>query len=178
MADTIERIYRLTVDGAQLARDLNAIAKSAENADKRFEGALNMVKKFAGVMAAGFTVGAIVSSIKRNIDAMDELSKSRPEGRHRGRGLAETALRGRPLGASAEDLDKPIGSFAVSMTDLATGTTDAHNALRAIGVQSGDSPVQALDKIADELAKMPDGIDKTAMAITIFGKPARPSSRC
>ena len=170
MADTIERIYRLTVDGAQAARDLNAIAKSAENADKRFEGALNMVKKFAGVMAAGFTVGAIVSSIKRNIDAMDELSKSVQKVGIAAEDLQKLRYAADLSGLSAEDLDKSIGKLAVSMTDLATGTTDAHKALRAIGVQSGDSPVQALDKIADEFAKMPDGIDKTAMAITIFGK--------
>lgn len=170
MADTIERIYKLTVDGAQAARDLNAIAKSTQDAEKRFDAAAASIKKVAGALAAGFTVGTVLSSIKSNIDAMDELSKSVSKVGIAAEDLQKLRYAADLSGLSAEDLDKSIGKLAVSMADLETGTTGAHKALRAIGVQSGDSPVQALDKIADEFAKMPDGIEKTALAIEIFGK--------
>jgi len=170
MADTIERIYKLIVDGAQAARDLNAIAKATENADKRFEAAFSSVKKFAGALTAGLTVGAVVASIQRNIDAMDELSKAVSKVGIAAEDLQKLRYAADLSGVSAEALDKSIGKLAVSMSDLETGTTDAQKALRAIGVKSSDSPTEALDKIADQFAKMPDGIDKTSMAIKIFGK--------
>jgi hypothetical protein len=72
-------------------------------------------------------------------------------------------------GVSAEALDKAIGKLSSSMATLSTGTDETSKLLRAIGVTSGDSPLAALEKIADHFAAIPDGVEKTAEAIKLFG---------
>ena len=73
-------------------------------------------------------------------------------------------------GVSSEVLGKSITKLSVGMADLADGTSDTAKALRAVGVQAGETSGQALERIADQFASMPDGIAKTTLAVQLFGK--------
>jgi len=170
MADTIERIYKLTVDGQAAVRQLDNISKNAEQINGKFDKLAAGAIKLGTALAGAFAAGQIVSGIQRNIDAMDELSKATAKVGIGAEDLQRLRYAADLSGVSAEELDKAIGKIAVSMVDLKGGTTDAAKALKAIGAKEGESPVETLKKISDQFAKMPDGVEKTALAIKIFGK--------
>jgi len=170
MADTIERLYKLTVDGAQAARQLGEIERATSNLDKRMAAGATALKAFAAAAAAAFSAGQVIAAIRRNIDAMDELAKSVQKVGIGAEDLQRLRYAADLSGVSAEQLDKAVGKLAVGMSDLAKGTDDTAKALRAIGAKSGEGPVETLKRIADQFEKMPDGIAKTNLAIQLFGK--------
>jgi hypothetical protein len=174
MADTIERLYKLTVDGTSAARALSQIAQSTDSLDRRLAGAINGVMKFGAALGAAFSAGMVVDAIQRNIDAMDELNKAVQKVGIGAEDLQRLRYAADLSGVSAEKLDKAIGNLATGMAELAHGTGETAKALRAIGAQSGDSPVEALKRISDQFAAMPDGLAKTNLAISLFGKKVGP----
>src|SRR6188768_3339131 len=113
MADTIERIYKLTVDGTAAHRQLSEIERATSNLDKQMATAINGVKAFGVALAGAVSVGAIVSSIQRNIDAMDELSKSVSKVGIAAEDLQRLRYAADLSGVSAEQLDKAVASLAV-----------------------------------------------------------------
>jgi hypothetical protein len=174
MADTIERLYKLTVDGTQAARQLTEVARATDNLDKRMASAVDGVMKFGKQLAAAFAVGTLVNGIQRNIDAMDDLSKAVAKVGIGAEDLQRLRYAADLSGVSAEQLDKAVGKLAIGMGDLAKGTSDTAVALRSLGAKSGEGPVETLKRISDQFQKMPDGIEKTSLAIQLFGKTVGP----
>jgi hypothetical protein len=174
MADTIERLYKLTVDGTQAQRSLSEVARSTENLDKRMASAIDGVTKFGQQLAAAFAVGTVVAGIKRNIDAMDDLSKAVAKVGIGAEDLQRLRYAADLSGVSAEQLDKAVTSLAAGMSTLADGTDETSKALRSIGAQAGEGPVQTLKRISDQFKAMPDGMEKTALAVDLFGKKIGP----
>jgi hypothetical protein len=174
MADTIERLYKLTVDGTAAARQLSEVARATDNLDKRMAGAVDGVMKFGKQLAAAFAVGTVVAGIQRNIDAMDDLSKAVAKVGIGAEDLQRLRYAADLSGVSAEQLDKAVGKLAIGMGDLAEGTSDTAVALRSLGAKSGEGPVETLKRISDQFKTMPDGIEKTALAIQLFGKNVGP----
>lgn len=174
MADTIERLYKLTVDGTQAARQLTEIARSTDALDKRMASAVDGVVKFGQQLAAAFAVGTVVAGIQRNIDAMDDLSKAVAKVGIGAEDLQRLRYAADLSGVSAEQLDKAVASLAVGMSNLADGTDETAKALRNIGARSGEGPVETLKRISDQFKAMPDGLAKTNLAIELFGKKVGP----
>ena len=170
MADIIERIYKLTVDGQPAIQQLKAITANTEALNARFDKMAAGAIKLGTALVGAFAAHEMIDSVKRNIDAMDELSKAVEKVGIAAEDLQRLRYAADLSGVSAEALDKAIGKLSVSMLDLKDGTSDTAKALRAIGVKSGDSPTEALAKISDQIAKMPPGFERTALAIKIFGK--------
>lgn len=165
MADAIERLYRLSVDATQA---VGQITKLNANVDKFASSMSSIGKTIAGALAADFIVGKFTAVV----DGMDDIVKA-----SQGVGVAAENLQALRYaasvsGASAEQLDKGLAKLAVGLQDVDTATTDAAKALRAFGVSGKDSTEAAFAKIADGFAKMPDGAEKTALALEIFGKGA------
>jgi len=174
MADTIERLYKITVDGTAAVRQLEKISSATSTMVKQLNAFGNVVKAVGAAMAVAFVAREIVDGILRTSDAMDQLGKDAQAVGIAVEDLQKLRYGADLAGVSAESLDKAVASLASGMADLATGTSDTAQALRAMGVKSGDSPTAALEKIADRFAKMPDGIAKTATAIALFGKKIGP----
>jgi len=84
------------------------------------------------------------------------------------------------FGAAAEDSGSSIDEVAKAMGRLSKGIVDpaskTNEALKAIGISSTDAQgkIRGVDSImldlADRFAKMPDGAQKTALAMELFGK--------
>lgn len=170
MADAIERLYRVTVDGTAAINALNKISGSAENMDKRFEAATKAGEAFGKKLVAALSVGAVVAAFKNVIDSMDEVSKASQKAGVSAEEWQKLAYAADLSGVSADALQTSIGKLSVALTDVNTATTDGARALRAMGVTAKDTSGQALAKIADQFEKMPDGVEKTSSAIAIFGK--------
>jgi phage-related protein len=126
-------------------------------------GALIPAAGIAGLTAMG----------KKAIDAADNLNDLSQR-----TGVAVPILS--KFGAAAEDSGSSIDEVAKSMGRLSKGIVDpaskTNEALKAIGISSTDAQgkIRSVDSImldlADKFAKMPDGAEKTALAMELFGK--------
>jgi hypothetical protein len=174
MADTIERLYKLTVDGTQAARQLGEIERATSNLDKRLASSADALKKFGAVLAGAVSVGAVVGGIKSVIDSFDQLSKDAQKIGVAAEDLQRLRYAADLSGVGAQQLDTAITKLAQTMGQLDDKGNDAAQVLKKIGVEGGDNAVDALKKIADQFAKMPDGMQKTALAAQQFGKAIGP----
>jgi len=170
---------RAKVDGIA---QIDGLTRSLDKADKQASGLtgafgkLGGVAKTTGVALAGLgaaAVGGLAVLGKNAIDAADNLNDL---SQRTGVGV-ETLSK---FGAAAEDSGSSLDEVGKALGKLSKGIVDpaskANEALRSIGVASTDSlgkirPVDAvmLD-IADKFSKLPDGAEKTALAMDIFGK--------
>jgi hypothetical protein len=174
MADTIERLYKLTVDGTQAARSLGQIEQSAAAMDKRMADSIKGIERFGKSLAAAVSVGAIVNGFKSIIDSMDQLVKDSQKIGVTAEELQRLRYAADLSGVAAEQLDAALGKLAVNMSKLGDEGNDAGQALKKMGVESGDSALTALKKISDQVESMPDGMEKLALVTQQFGKAAGP----
>ena len=174
MADTIERIYKLTVDGAQAARDLNAIAKSTSDLDKRMADSINSITKFGKALAGAFSVHEVISGFKSIIDSMDQIGKDAQKIGVGAEELQKLRYAAEFAGVGAEKMNAAVTKLAVGMSQLDKVTSKAGGVLRSAGVNDADDAEQALGTLADRFAAMPDGAQKTAEAVAVFGKAVGP----
>lgn len=133
-------------------------------------------KGVGGLMGALLPVGAVAgltAIAKGSIDAADNLNDMSQR-----TGVAVESLS--RFGQAAEDSGSSIEGVAKGMGQLAKRITDpssaASKALSGIGVATRDAQgkVRSLDavmlEISDRFAKMPDGAEKSALAMQLFGK--------
>jgi hypothetical protein len=170
---------RAKVDGLAQIDGLTRSLDKANNQASGLSGAfskLGGMAKTAGVAIAGLgaaAVGGLAVLGKNAIDAADNLNDL---SQRTGVGV-ETLSK---FGAAAEDSGSSIDEVAKAMGKLSKGIVDpaskANEALRSIGISSTDTQgkIRSVDAvmldIADKFSKLPDGAQKTALAMEIFGK--------
>lgn len=170
---------RAKVDGLAQIDGLTRSLDKANNQASGLSGAfskLGGMAKNAGIAIAGLgaaAVGGLAVLGKNAIDAADNLNDL---SQRTGVGV-ETLSK---FGAAAEDSGSSIDEVAKAMGKLSKGIVDpaskVNEALRSIGVSSTDAQgkIRSVDQvmldIADKFSKLPDGAQKTALAMEIFGK--------
>jgi hypothetical protein len=123
------------------------------------------------VSVAGLT--AMVKSAIDTGDALDEMSQ-------RVGVSVETLSVWKPAaeqsGVSGESFEKGLRKLSTTMLEAATGSEDAARNFAAVGVEfkNQDGTLRATDQVLLDLAErfkaMPDGAEKTALAVQLFGK--------
>lgn len=171
---------KASVDGLQQISSLERSLKNVEGqAGKtagimsRLGGAAGGLKGALGSILPAVGVAGIAAMGKQAIDAADNLNDLSQRV-----GVAVPTLS--KFGAAAEDSGTSIEEVAKSMGKLAKGIVDpaskTNEALKSIGISSRDARgnIRSVDDImldlADKFAKMPDGAQKTALAMELFGK--------
>ncbi|HBO3862322.1 hypothetical protein [Pseudomonas aeruginosa] len=124
-----------------------------------------------GVSLAGLT--AMVKSAIDTGDALDEMSQ-------RVGVSVETLSVWKPAaeqsGVSGESFEKGLRKLSTTMLEAATGSEDAARNFAAVGVafKNQDGTLRGTDAVLLDLAErfkaMPDGAEKTALAVQLFGK--------
>ena len=169
-----------SVDGIA---SINGLEKSLDRVDRQaggLQGTFNRVKGAAGGLTS--SLGGLVPAIgiaglaalgKRSIDAADNLNDL---SQRTGVGVETLDKFGKAAndsGSSLEEVAKSMGKLAKGIVDPASKTNEA---LNSIGVSSTNAQgkIRGVDAImldlADKFSKMPDGVEKTALAMEIFGK--------
>jgi len=123
------------------------------------------------VSVAGLT--AMVKSAIDTGDALDEMSQ-------RVGVSVETLSVWKPAaeqsGVSGESFEKGLRKLSTTMLEAATGSEEAARNFAAVGVafKNQDGTLRATDQVLLDLAErfkaMPDGAEKTALAVQLFGK--------
>lgn len=135
--------------------------------------------KLAGAaIAAGITVaaGAISVMVKQSIDAADEASKLATAA-----GVTTEAFTGLQFaadlsGVSTQELSSALARLNKTSSEVAAGTEKQAALFKVLGVAVKDSAgnMRASDAIlgdlADRFQEMPDGVNKAAVAMEIFGR--------
>ncbi|MBU2763895.1 phage tail protein [Acidithiobacillus caldus] len=134
---------------------------------------LNGLLANLGVAVSAAGLGAMVKSSLESADALSKLSQRV--------GITveslSTLIPAADLsGVSAEKFEGGLRKLATRMLEAATGTEDAARSFAAIGVafQNQDGTLRSTDQVlldlADRFKVLPDGAEKTALAVEIFGK--------
>lgn len=154
--------------------------KAAFDSIKRGLGGLtDTAKSVNGVLAnlgVAVSVAGLTAMVKSAIDtgdALDEMSQ-------RVGVSVETLSVWKPAaeqsGVSGESFEKGLRKLSTTMLEAATGSEDAARGFSAVGVEfkNQDGTLRATDQVLLDLAErfkaMPDGAEKTALAVQLFGK--------
>ena len=154
--------------------------KTAFDSIKRGLGGLtDTAKSVNGVLAnlgVAVSVAGLTAMVKSAIDtgdALDEMSQ-------RVGVSVETLSVWKPAaeqsGVSGESFEKGLRKLSTTMLEAATGSEDAARGFSAVGVEfkNQDGTLRATDQVlldlADRFKAMPDGAEKTALAVQLFGK--------
>ena len=84
--------------------------------------------------------------------------------------LSALTFQAEQTGIAAEQLDTGLTKLSSGLADMGKESTAATKALARLGVVAGTDTETALAQIADSFQSLPDGAEKTALAVDLFGK--------
>ncbi len=161
------------------ANDIKRLGNSMQGVQGKAKN-LGMAVKGVGLafkaMFAAAAIGGITAFVKSSIDAADALGKLEVR-----TGIAAAKLQsyvnaGKLADVSQKQLATGLKTLARTQLEAADGVAtyaDAYNKL-GVNVKNSDGTIkqsdQLLGEIADTFATLPDGPEKTAIALDIFGK--------
>lgn len=144
-------------------------------------------EKLDGLKSTLTTIGISVTAASATLfgfakftaDAGEEASKAAQK-----LGISTDALQKLEAAAylgdiSLDTLQQSLGIFSRQIVSARDGSADAAKALRKVGIDTKafggklPSTTQALSLIADRFASMPDGMEKSALAMDLFGRSGR-----
>jgi hypothetical protein len=160
----------------RLGNSMQGLQGQVKNAASGFSNLKGAVAGFGAAIAGSAIVGGLSAIVKKSIDAGDELFNLQAK-----TGVAASALIGIGNAAKLADVDmatlgKGLTKLNINLVKAAEGNEDLARKFQALGVEvkGADGQVvssdKALKQIADRFADMPDGAQKAAAAVAIFGK--------
>jgi hypothetical protein len=182
MAMNLDALLRIKADVVgennirRLGNSMQGLQGQAKNAAMGFNTLKGAVGGFAAAIAGSAIVGGLAAIVKKSVDAGDELFNLQAK-----TGVAASQLIG--IGNAAKLADVDVGTLGKGLTKLnvnlvkaAEGNDGLARKFKALGVSVKDANGQvvpsdkALKQIADRFADMPDGAQKAAAAVALFGK--------
>jgi lambda family phage tail tape measure protein len=160
----------------RLGNAMQGLQGQAKNAAMGFNSLKGAVAGFGAAIAGSAIVAGLTSVVKKSIDAGDELFNLQAK-----TGVAASALIGIGNAAKLADVDmatlgKGLTKLNLNLVKAAEGNEDLARKFAALGVEVKGADGQvvsadvALKQIADRFADMPDGAQKAAAAVALFGK--------
>ena len=182
MAMNMDALLRIKADVQgennirRLGNSLQGLQGQVKKGAVGFNSLKGAVGGFAGVIAGSAIVGGLTAIVKKSIDAGDELFNLQAK-----TGIAAKQLIGIGNAAKLADVDmgtlgKGLNKLNVNLVKAAEGNDDLASKFKRLGVDVKDANGQvvpadkALKQIADRFADMPDGAQKAAAAVALFGK--------
>lgn len=166
----------LTIDVvAQFASLQDGIRK----VEKQTSGMVSSVDRaFTGLQRAFIALGgaAVLGTVANSIgdvaDELDQLSKAAQGAGVTVEALSALRFAAELSGVQAQELDKALGALSKRLSDAARGSGEAAEAFNSLDLDPAQfkSADEALFALADKFARLPDGVQKSALAATIFGE--------
>lgn len=156
----------LTIDlNARLANIEAGLDKAVHLAERRAQTIQNAFGKLSGalsVLGGAAAVGGVASLAKSAIDTADNLAKLSQK-----IGISVEDLSGYRVAADLSGLS--LEQFSTGVAKLAKNVAEGSDDLKALGITSRDIN-QVLPALAETFARMPDGAEKTALAMRLMGR--------
>lgn len=160
LAGTLE--IQLLANMARLQKDMDDAKRSVGGAMGAIERSVGAATTALGALGAGLSVAALAAYATRAIDAADAMNDLSQRVGIAVKDLAAYELATSQSGTSMESLAKGIKGLSGNLVEHGA-------ALRKAGI-SATTADGALRQVADVFAKMPDGMEKTTLAVKLFGK--------
>lgn len=162
----------LGLDSAQFTKGM----KSAQTGLQRFAGIAK-----AGALAIGAAMvaagGAMALAMKGIIDDADRMSKLSQSLGIPIEELSRLRYAAQLADVDLDKLEKSVRRLSAGMLDAATsGTGPAADAFQMLSIAVRDAEgnirpaTSVIEDLADRFARMPNGVEKTALSMKIFGK--------
>jgi len=151
--------FRLAVDGGPL------VSQTIDGVTKKLEamgGTAGIAKNMLAGMATGLSVAAFTAYTKAAIDAADAINDLSQRVGISVRELAKYELAAAQSGTTMEALAGGIKGIAGNLAEHG-------DALKKAGITATTAD-GAMQQLADVFAAMPDGMEKTTLAVKLFGK--------
>lgn len=140
----------------------------------------DIVQRAMRQMAAAISVTAVIYGLQRMVKAASEfadtMSKAAQIYGSTAEQLSVLKYMADLSGSSFEELGVAMKLMSVRMTEAASGSREAQALFQQLNVSALDSAGrmkstnQMLEELADRFAAMPDGAQKTALAVEMFGR--------
>jgi len=164
----------------KLANDVKKLDNGAKEAQKGFAGLTGSVSglgKMLGAVAPLLSIAGIAALGANAIEAGDHIFDLAQKTGVSVEALAKFGKAAKLGGSDLDEVGKAMVKLSKGLAETAaTGTGPAASALQQLGISATDSSGKLLgaDKvmlqIADRFKQMPDGAQKTALALQLFGK--------
>ncbi len=160
---------KLVADIVDLQRKMQEAQNSVNGAMAGISKAASLAKTAFAAIGASAAVAGIGAFIKGAIDAADEMGKLSQKS-----GVAVEKIAGLQLAYQQAGLD--AGAMQSSLSKLSLAATTNSDALKAMGIETRNtdgsmrSTREILGLVADRFASYKDGVEKTALAVQLFGK--------
>jgi hypothetical protein len=179
MAANMDALLRIAtrVTGAEQVTALQGKFKQVEGAAQTLTSKMGPLGGALSALAPVATVGGLAALVGRTIEAGDKFNDL---SQRTGVSVESLAKFNRAAATSGTDIDavaKSLGKLSRGMYEAAeTGKGPTADALKALGISAKDaagnlkSADQVTLEIANKFKTMPDGVEKTALAMQLFGK--------
>lgn len=158
--------------GANVARLESNMAEGkniVERNTKDMTAAVETFKSVLETLGVGMTAVGFAEFISKTAEAGEQLHFLSIKTGIAIDDLVGLDLAARMNGGSLEQFGMGVKKLSSYMFDAEKGTQANVDMLHILGVTAKE-PLPALEQIADQFAKMPDGADKSAVAVKLFGK--------
>ena len=164
IAGTLE--IQLLANMARLQKDMDDAKRSVGGAMSEISKSVDTAKAALGGLAAGLlgglSVAGLVSVANRAIDAADAMNDLSQRVGIAVKDLAKYELAASQSGTTMESLAKGIKGLAGNLMEHG-------DALKKAGITATTAD-GAMKQLAEVFANMPDGMEKTTLAVKLFGK--------
>jgi hypothetical protein len=165
---------KIGADTKDLTKGLSSAKGEIGGLDKSIKDMLPSIKQIAIVATAA--AAALGVMVKRAIDTADNMGKAAQKVGVTTEELSKLEYAAKLANVSSGELQSSLMRLTKGMSDAAQGTGEAQKGFSALGIQvkasdgSLKSSTQIMGEVADQFAGMRDGAEKTALAISIFGR--------
>lgn len=138
--------------------------------------AARSINGLLGTLGLAISAAGLGAMVKASLDSADSLSKLSQRVGITVESLSTLIPVADLAGVSGEKFEGGLRKLATRMLDAATGSDEAARGFAAVGVsiQNQDGTLRATDQVlldlTDRFKAMPDGAQKTALAVDLFGK--------
>jgi len=138
--------------------------------------AARSINGLLGTLGLAESAAGLGAMVKASLDSADSLSKLSQRVGITVESLSTLIPVADLAGVSGEKFEGGLRKLATRMLDAATGSDEAARGFAAVGVsiQNQDGTLRATDQVlldlTDRFKAMPDGAQKTALAVDLFGK--------
>lgn len=157
------------------AKKIRQEAKATETQLKKSFGAMGAaVKGFGGALTAGLSIGLLAGVAKKVLDYAGSLGEVAQQLGVTTKELQTFRFAAQQNGATVEQADQALGKFAISISKAQSGSKQAAEAFKAVGVSLNDlktkSRTEILGQIADQMKATGGASANAAAGVAIFGK--------
>jgi hypothetical protein len=163
-------VQRMTAELQKMRGAAEESASSLKSLEAMGEKVGETFKDLGKELLAGFGAEQIVEKIKGAVESMEQLALSAQKVGVSAKDLQELNVAANLTGTNAEGLNKALVILSKNMADLSGKAGPATKYLRDLGIEAGTPVSEAFAKLSEQFEKMPDGAQKTALAVQEFGK--------